>query len=194
MSKIFGIGLSRTGTTSLAATMKLLGYSARHYPNGMKEIEEHTFCNDSPISARFEELDQLYPQSKFIYTTRNIEDWVRSCQRHFVRTERLVSIRTSPDFVNFKDWYNYGDLNLYGCASLELATISREQLIASYHTYEKRVYDYFKGREDDLLEICIMDTASLPLTKIVGFLEKHGLIGIRKLNSAANPLLSENRN
>lgn len=33
MSKIFGIGLSRTGTRSLSYALKILGYKSVHYRN-----------------------------------------------------------------------------------------------------------------------------------------------------------------
>jgi tetratricopeptide (TPR) repeat protein len=83
--KVFGIGLSRTGTTSLAAALASLGFHTLHWLNPLtyEVISDDDFpifdaFTDTPISANFEDLYQRFPNSKFIFTTRNLEDWVRS--------------------------------------------------------------------------------------------------------------------
>src|SRR6478735_6676912 len=58
--RLFGIGLSRTGTTSCYELIRRLGISSTHYPSSFEEIGTHLFANDSPVSARFEELDQRF--------------------------------------------------------------------------------------------------------------------------------------
>ena len=67
--KVFGIGLTRTGTTSLTEGLKVLGYSAIHCPMSYKEIDSFEASTDTAVAARFEFLDLLYPESKFILTT-----------------------------------------------------------------------------------------------------------------------------
>ncbi len=52
MTKIFGIGLSRTGTTSCCELMKNLGFTAIHLPFSFTQIDEYTFSNDTPVSAK----------------------------------------------------------------------------------------------------------------------------------------------
>ena len=67
-AKTFGIGLSRTGTTSLTLALEALGLSVAHFPTTMKQIEEHDAATDTPVAASFQSLDSRFPGSKFIYT------------------------------------------------------------------------------------------------------------------------------
>ena len=179
-TRIFGIGLSRTGTTSLCHAMRALGFSAIHCPGSIKEIDEHIFSGDTPISARFEELDARYPNSKFIYTTRNVDEWVCSCLTRFARKERISAIHTLS--TESKEWYDYGDLALYGRDSLGLVSIKKDELLTAYARHEKRVYGYFKDRTSDLLVIDVTKPDTRPVGKLVEFLEKHRLIGMPHLN------------
>ena len=83
--KIFGIGLSKTGGTSLAKALIILGYRARR-ARTMKEIRSHDASTDSVVAWRYEILDSRFPDSKFILTVREIESWLESCRKHFART------------------------------------------------------------------------------------------------------------
>lgn len=82
---IFGIGLSRTGTTTLAAALSLLGFHTLHWRNPLtcEVISDDDFLifdafTDTPVSTRFETLYLRFPNSKFIFTTRKFEDWQTS--------------------------------------------------------------------------------------------------------------------
>ena len=96
-SKVFGIGLSKTGTTSLHAALEILGYRAgtfRHMrdlgldhwfrgdfsPNYLKDLDAVT---DLPVATWFRELDIRYPGSKFILTVRPRDSWLQSIKRQF---------------------------------------------------------------------------------------------------------------
>lgn len=89
--KIFGIGLSKTGTTSLATAMELLGFTAKHGPSDIKEVDKFDFLNDISISWRFRTLDMIFPNAKFILTVRDKKSWLKSCKRHFAH--RKPSLR-----------------------------------------------------------------------------------------------------
>jgi len=76
--RIFGIGLGRTGTKSLAHAMRILGYSSKH-GGSIYDIERYEFMNDIAIAARYKLLDYYYgPIAKFILTVRDVESWIRS--------------------------------------------------------------------------------------------------------------------
>jgi hypothetical protein len=86
MVKVFGIGLSKTGTSSLSTALKKLGYRTRHYPELYKVVElsrEFDALTDSPVVPYIETLDRLYPEAKFILTIRDVESWLVSCDRHY---------------------------------------------------------------------------------------------------------------
>ena len=80
--KIFGIGLGRTGTKSLAKAMAILGYKVKHSPKYVDEIDNYDFINDIFIAARYKFLDYMFPDAKFILTIRDTESWIASCVKH----------------------------------------------------------------------------------------------------------------
>lgn len=94
--KVFGIGLSRTGTQSLTAALRVLGFSVVHYPTdaGTLEtlvrgdarfplLEQHDGIADITVAPYFVDLAARYPDSRFILTLRERESWLRSCRGHF---------------------------------------------------------------------------------------------------------------
>lgn len=90
--KVFVIGLSRTGTTTMNATLKSLGYCAVHWRNplslsilGKEDWGLYDAFSDISVAAQFELLYEQYPNAKFIYTCRPEESWVASVQRHYNR-------------------------------------------------------------------------------------------------------------
>jgi sulfite reductase alpha subunit-like flavoprotein len=86
-SLVFGIGLPRTGTHSLAESLKLLGYRGRHNTMLGKRHLEYTpktrqlagyFHVDSSHCRRYEELFRSHPNARFVLSTRLDEDWKES--------------------------------------------------------------------------------------------------------------------
>ena len=80
MIKIFGIGLSRTGTTSLTLALSELGLHAYHFPRGREVIDSVDAATDTPVAAWYQDLDAAYPDSKFILTLRHRPEWLDSCE------------------------------------------------------------------------------------------------------------------
>jgi len=92
--KVFGIGLTKTGTTSLGRALETLGYLQAHFVNPFTEeiIGEEDFplfdaVTDCPASLRFETLYHTYPNAKFILTERPRPDWELSFESHFARSD-----------------------------------------------------------------------------------------------------------
>ena len=190
--KIFGIGLSRTGTTSCYHLMKFFEFSSVHYPRGFQDIDTHVFSNDSPVSSRFEILDQRYPESIFIYTIRNLDEWTASCMKSFPRQSRLDWVNSLT--TSQRQWCDYGDVNLYGYDMIGLKNITAKELATAYHRHEQRVYDYFKETPLRLLEIDLTNKASLPLSKLTKFIEQNGFIGVPHTNKAEEPFSNPSEN
>lgn len=96
--KILGIGLPRTGTYSLATAFNFLGYATKHYPETIEDIAKYQACSE----VRFEPKNLLkkYPNSKFVYTTRNIDDWLKSCRKHSLHHKA----EWNPFWLNPNDW------------------------------------------------------------------------------------------
>lgn len=98
--KVFGIGLNKTGTTTLGRVFSELGFRNLSYDlellrsasqNDMapifKAINNYDSFEDWPWPLLFEEVDKNNIDSKFILTTRkNSEAWIESLKKHAERT------------------------------------------------------------------------------------------------------------
>lgn len=96
MSKVFGIGLPKTGTQSLAKALHRLGIPTLHNPKDFWGLL-HKGIVDFPGEwqglvhlgmRQFRQLDRAYPGSKFILTVRDKGAWLASCERQI--KERFV--------------------------------------------------------------------------------------------------------
>ena len=146
--KIFGIGLSKTGTTSLARALEILGYRTRDYLGvtrytagdlgsiDLEAIDNNDALTDTPIPSFYRELDDRYPGSRFILTVREETGWLKSCQKQF--TQKLADKQNQASNQVFMD--------LYGCTVFD-----EEKFKAGYQRFVDGVKTYFKDRPQDLL-------------------------------------------
>ena len=162
--KIFCVGLSRTGTLSLADALHILGYRVIHYPMNVlsckdgklflqwEGMEKYDACADTPIARFYKQLDKRYPGSKFILTVRNEADWLGSCEKFF-RTP-------APEEA----------VNQLRSEIYSTAVFDQKKFGEAYHRHQQDVLAYFGGRKDDLcvLNICGGDGWS----KLCRFLNK----------------------
>jgi hypothetical protein len=156
MAKIFGIGLSRSGTTSLTEALKVLGYSAVHSPTTMGQIRRHDAATDTTVADNFERLDQFFPGSKFIHTIRRKEDWLRSCERFWL----LMQSRFDASFL-LTELHK----QLYGTP-----TFDRDRFAEAYDRHLVRVQRFFESRPHDLLQLSFDRSEDLwgPLCRFLG--------------------------
>lgn len=148
MNKVFGIGLSRTATTSLHQAFILLGYNSKHYPKNLEDIARHDAVTDATVACRFVELDKLYPGSKFILTVRDKESWLRSIKWLF--EECAVLSRMDQ---KYRRLVSETRKCLYGTDLYEI-----DKLGAAFDRHNQKVISYFDGRNDLLvMNICTGD-------------------------------------
>lgn len=139
--KIFGIGMSRTGTTSLTNALKILGYSCIHYPHTLDEIKKYDAATDAPVALAFKELDQQYPGSKFVLTLRDSTSWLKSMKWLFEFHADLD--RMQPDY---RKLVSTNRLKTYGTDRFE-----SEKLLIAYEKHNKNVVNHFAERDDLLI-------------------------------------------
>lgn len=139
--RIFGIGLERTGTTSLAAAMRRMGFTTRHFPRTTNEIDEADFSNDITVACRYRELDALYPGSKFILTIREEEAWLDSCVRWYghLAEQRVL------DFTAMAAARLLYGAEIFAPALWHIGRVEHEAAVAAY----------FADRSGDLLVVDI---------------------------------------
>jgi Sulfotransferase domain len=145
-TKVFGIGFHKTGTTSLAKALTILGYRVTG-PNGVDdpEIAQNVYAmafglaekfdafQDNPWPILYRELDKEFPNSKFVLTIRPTTAWIKSIENHFAEEDTPM-----------RKWI-YGVGHPRGNETI---------YIDRYERHNREVVGYFAGRDKDLL---IMD-------------------------------------
>jgi hypothetical protein len=167
-TRVFGIGMHKTATTSLDHAFKILGFDSFHFNSGnearmiweemntlsrsrtleldhmasrSKTLEEWYALCDLPIPMLYVKLDLAYPGSKFILTVRGEEGWIRS-------VERLWSAEYNPYRWT---WDAYPFSHRIHTALYGQKEFDAQVFIERYRRHNAEVREYFKSRPDDLL-------------------------------------------
>ena len=111
--RVFCIGLNKTGTSSFHAAMEILGLKSLHWggPAVRHTVEAalaeghpllsgldpaiDAFSDVEPVTKNFDVLDEQYPRSRFVLTTRPVDEWIDSRRRH---VERNVARRQAGEY------------------------------------------------------------------------------------------------
>ncbi len=149
---MFGIGLNKTGTISLHEALTTLGYRSLHWGGpSVRQVVEQALADGRPLveafpdhdafsdiwclSENFVLLDEQYPGSRFVLTTRDLSSWLTSRERHVERNrQRKLEGTYSGTFLE-----------------VDVETWTRE-----YHDHHRKVADHFAGRGD----LLVMDITS----------------------------------
>lgn len=148
-SKVFCIGLNKTGTTTIHHVFNDLGlkstgfngtllghYRLSGFDSKMKEfIAAYDAFQDLPWGLFYRELAIEYPESKFILTTRiSSEKWFESIKRH--------SLTTNPFYHTNKWTYGYRYPQFHKNAHINF-----------YEEHNRKVREHFKDKTN-FMEIC----------------------------------------
>lgn len=154
-TRLFGIGLHKTGTTSLHEAFKMLGFDSLHWGTGeapliwyemnalgrSPTLEQFYALSDNPIPILYEQLDKAYPGSKFILTIRDEIDWLASVRK-------LFDYRHNP---TRRLWDVYPISNLLHAALYGQSHFDALVFLQRYRRHNAEVRKYFKHRPTDLL-------------------------------------------
>jgi hypothetical protein len=163
--KVFGIGLSRTGTKSLTSALRILGLQTVHYPDDettLRELvqgnykfsllEQFDAITDITVSAFYPQLDRLYPHSKFILTLRDKEEWLDSLERHWQGRPAFSDEQENPHHATHMHIRRLLRSAVYGCYEF-----NADRMAYVYDAHVRSVLDYFRDRPQDLLVLNICD-------------------------------------
>lgn len=152
--RIFGIGMSKTGTSSLNEALIQLGFPSVHYPYDEETIaqlregryrlsvlETHRAITDLPAVPFYAQFDALYPGSRFVLTVRDLDDWLESCETHW----RLLT-QWWDNVPRFRAVQEFLGACVYGTIGFD-----RDRFAWAYETHERNVRHHFRDRPDDLL-------------------------------------------
>jgi len=159
---IFGIGLSKTGTTSLTEALKVLGYKTKHYIHSndtlkrlhtgrfkLPELDGVDALSGNPAPIYYPQFDEVYPGSKFILTVRELSEWLDSCRAHFGLVTRINKRKIKP----------LGALDgpvLYRTAQYGCVKYHKSRWAWVYQRHVDTACRYFEARSDDFLVFNIL--------------------------------------
>ena len=174
--KVFCIGLSRTGTQSLAKALKTLGYNSSHHPPlsfrfdicsrfVLRILKKMGVNNYYPyILYRFGTLYFKHdPFTKFdAFSDTPIARFYKRLDRQYPNSKFILTVRDIHSWLksckrlfasyDFKGGHALTrlHLDLYG-----RTVFDRKKFTKAYDRHVRDVYSYFKQREKDLLVINI---------------------------------------
>ena len=149
--KIFCIGLNKTGTSTLADALRILGLNVDEFSKELledvinrrdfsgihKRINQHDAFQDWPWPLIYKELDEFYPESLFILSERRSPiTWLESLKAHSLRTDPNNHCRKLAYGFN----YPHEDEDYH---------------IKFYINHNQEAKNHFKERSHKLLTMCI---------------------------------------
>lgn len=153
--KIFIIGLPRTATTSVCLAMLRLGFKTAHNAYTQNAFSEAQVLADTPIFCDFKKLDKHFPNSKFIYLTRDKASWLPSIKQLLQRM--IINLQRSDGGFN---------PHLKRCYKEVFSPLTAENLnedeflYQCYQRHQQSVFDLFSERKSDLLTIDVSNNSS----------------------------------
>ena len=155
MQKIFIIGLPRTGTTSVCVAMLELGFYVAHTAYTDRSFIEAQVIADTPIFCDYQTLDLAYPNAKFIYLARSLDNWLPSIKQLLARMHNNL-IREDGGFNPIIKRCYKSIFSPYTIDNIN----SDEFLALCFEQHRIAVNKYFQGRESDFLSIDISEMNS----------------------------------
>ena len=150
--KIFVIGLSKTGTTSIGDALALLRYKRLGWKDIRSKHLVHTWANgdydalvdqtrffdafeDLPWPRMYQEMAEMYPDAKFVLSLRkNEQAWLESMRRHVGRGA----------------WQPYA--YFYGAVAM---AGNEDVILSSYRNHTDNVRAYFSDKPHRYVEMNI---------------------------------------
>lgn len=153
--KVFGIGLNKTGTKTLAHHLRAMGFRHRSYDSNtvssspsydlyaagdidalLDIMEDFDSCEDWPWPMLYRELDQRFPDARFVLTVRaSADQWYRSLCN--------MAVRIGP--------FPLYERRVYGHS---MPQGHRDAHIRIYERHNRDVTAHFADRPGKLLRLC----------------------------------------
>lgn len=142
--KVFVIGFQKTGTTSLELALENLGYRVYGGDKNLLKFKDQKSLNnyiletlkcwdavqDMPWPLLYKNLFELYPNSKFILTSRKTDEWIKSVVQYFasIRIPLHQKIYDVPCAEGYEKRY-----------------------MEVYNKHNKEVIEFFKDKENFII-------------------------------------------
>lgn len=194
--KVFVVGKNKTGTTTLAAVLRAMGYRVgdqaeaellyhNHYFNGdfepiLRYCRTAEAFQDVPFSApgMVPHLSAAFPGSRFILSIRTSPDeWYESLTRFHAKLFGSDGLPPTGAQLRASSYRTLGFManlmRLYGTSDSD--PYDRDRLIRAYLAHNDEVRAFFRKSRGALLEINVADADALP--RLEAFLGRSSGLG-----------------
>ena len=137
--RCWGVGLARTGNTSFCAALTILGYGPVVQDPTFEALRNLAGGSGNTVLLHFKYLDYIFPDSKFVMTTRPISDWLRSM---------ALAHEINPRPIDGQHERTARRMAIYEHVGYDGPT-----LVASFKRHHAEIRRYFASRPNDLLEL-----------------------------------------
>lgn len=169
LEKIFGIGFSKTGTTSIEMALEELGYRVcrghwershtfyllalyihRDYDEIFRIVEYWDAFADGPWGGTdlYVELYRRLPRSKFILTVRDPDRWYDSFEKLVTMFDLNPETALAAYHANGMYGSAYFFKHVFG---IETLAGNREKIINHYRMYNEQVMEFFSKNSADFM-------------------------------------------
>lgn len=202
--KVFCIGMNKTGTTTMLKTFKKLNFRAAPQIKQEQDIGDinssnqhlkikkfcwkYNFFQDLPFSQGnfYQEIDQIFPKSKYILTVRDSEKWFESlCNFHLICFRNMglnfkniseVKKEHIKKFNWIKEGYYYNYTKKFWISEFKNDQVihdwnllyNKDHYIYVYEKRNKEIQRYFQKKKEDLLIFNVNENKDI--LKILDFL------------------------
>ncbi|WP_105168277.1 sulfotransferase family protein [Pseudoalteromonas sp. T1lg23B] len=163
MSKVFVVGLPRTGTTSLCIACLELGFKTAHTAYTRKTFQDAQVIADTPIFNDYQRLAEAYPNSRFIYLERDIDTWLPSISQLL---ERMAGNLMRSD-GGFNDTIKRCFLTTFSGLT-ENSVNNHDFLRGCYVRHQQQAIAFFEAKQLPYLVLNVAETNAL--SKLKAFL------------------------
>lgn len=181
--KIIGPGLGRTGTTSLSQALNILGFHNNEvvgewyltkWRDGrlVFDPDRDIACRfdaylDSPVPLVYKELVQLFPGSKIILTSRDVESWLPS-MKYLLDT--VFFGLESQAAQNPQYGQMLKELEAYNLQTMGAARFDEDIYAAKFREHYREVQTFFANRPEPVLELDITQNGDGGWSQLCDFL------------------------
>ena len=147
--RVFGVGMNKTGTSSLSRALRHLGvlpvasqrlvqraglleavFDRRHFEPALRYARMYRAFEDRPWNVwdMYRRLDERYPGSRFVLTVRDPDRW-------WLSVEHWISVSKPAVAQRYRQ-------------HLEARSLSRHAMVEAYLRHNEEIQQHFRGRPD----------------------------------------------
>ena len=114
------------------------------------QLDDYDGLTDITVAPYFEDLDRLYPESKFVLTVREEAGWLKSCKNHWTGRSAFDAGDGSDEHKTHMEIRRFLRAAVYASYDFE-----PERFVRTYRRHVENVKRYFADRPNDLLVLDI---------------------------------------